>query len=165
MSREIKFRFWDTEQPAMWSQDDIIDFLEGEGGSAWTIFNSMFGDDYWIPMQYTGLKDKNGKEIFEGDILKFIKEHEEGCLCEHCWPIRKNEIVVVKWVYDRWQLLPLDSYKYEDENTEFEDMCAGCASLGGLYSPNHEVPVGEYAENIGNIYENPELLEDINHGL
>lgn len=59
--REIKFRLWDKEEKKMYTPARIfadgftLDFKsENKGG---------------ILMQYTGLKDKNGKEIYEGDIL------------------------------------------------------------------------------------------------
>jgi len=109
-------------------------------------------------MQYTGLHDKNGKEIYEGDWLEFIYAHEPGCACDHCWPCQVGEILGVKWVNDGWELLPPDSYLNGEGDRE--GFCEECSSRGGLYSLNHEMDIGFYTKVIGNIYENPDLLKE-----
>lgn len=66
--REIKFRAWDKKDKKF-----ITDFtIAGDGYCA--RFSNISADiregNDLIPMQYTGLKDKNSKEIYEGDICK-----------------------------------------------------------------------------------------------
>ena len=123
-----KFRAWLKEENKMIEPSDILsisfklcemtpNYLHG--------FEKEKYDFYDLElMQSTGLKDKNGKEIFEGDILF-------GHAGEDFWEIVEFDIEEGKWIRrDIWYNSKLDLSEY-NENMEI----------------------------VGNIYENPELLE------
>lgn len=78
MKREIKFRAWDNEFNKMHPPDDLGIRLDGvllSYDNNVDGFEEVLGwSDRFELLQYTGLKDKNGKEIYEGDVL----ENENG---------------------------------------------------------------------------------------
>jgi len=119
MSREIKFRAWQDNQM-------VTQPLSSNYGAA-RFFGFLYED---VPvMQYTGLLDKNGKEIYEGDILNNI------------------EAVDIAWrqvvEFETGAFWRKDISKGDDSQWEFDGW----------------ETVGEDWEVIGNIYENPELLD------
>ena len=128
MTREIKFRAWDKKQ----NQMVLIDpprYHEKIG--ALVMYSSVLISDEMELMQYTGLKDNNGKDIYEGDIVNLTTNHIADLNPD--WP-KKTSKVEVKW---------------ENAMFKFGDMTMNYMPLR-----NAELKV------IGNIYENPELLEE-----
>ena len=121
-----RFRAWDKETQTMLDVY-LIDFKKSVLiGEHWEFGETNFINfDEIELMQSTGLKDKNGKEIFEGDILF-------GHAGDDFWEIVEFDIEEGKWIRrDIWYNSKL-----------------------GLSENN------KFMEILGNIYENPELLED-----
>jgi uncharacterized phage protein (TIGR01671 family) len=72
MNREIKFRSWDGKRMIT---DPIISDGSDGGETSRVKLNEAIGCYDYELMQYTGLKDKNGKEIYEGDIVAVGENH------------------------------------------------------------------------------------------
>lgn len=123
-----KFRAWDNWRKKMSVVDRI--YIDTKGVRLYDDFGEYWRDfrDVGL-MQSTGLKDKNGKEIFEGDILAV--EADDGVI-----------ILKVSWD-DEHALFVIKTKKFNEE-----------AALAELVDDN-SYPF----EVIGNIYENHELLE------
>lgn len=141
MSREIKFRAWNLEKKIMVyeDEDDSTIYWDGVYCSDVEMVNIRLRNSEYEWMQYTGLKDKNGKKIYEGDIVKYIPLNSE----------RLKELGM-KW----YEYLKVEWGAYSDD----EYVMNVETWMIGIY-PLSEVLLDETVEVIGNIYENPELLE------
>lgn len=130
MEREIRFRIW-CKNKKEWERNRVYIGLNGD---LYDRDNCIYlSPNKHILMQYTGLKDKNGKEVYEGDVVKCEWQNRTGVIDFTCGSFDLREGMFVtplqKLVFNKWKL-----------------------------------------EVIGNIYDNPDLLEkqlpkeDINNG-
>ncbi|MHC1575972.1 MAG: YopX family protein [Methanosarcinaceae archaeon] len=141
--RDIKFRAWDEQQKTMHKVDDIkycpagirvFENVIAENGRR--IISSGIGDVINSPavlMQYTGLHDVNGKEIFDGDIIRRT-EYKPGI-----YTVIWDEYRVAWWLKN-----------IKQRELEYADDYCQLLNNGWEQSRN---------EVIGNRFENPELME------
>ena len=135
--RELKFRAFDTENKT-WTFVTLGDLICGactENG------DKPLSGAKQVWEQYTGLKDKNGKEIYEGDIVERKKL------------ILAREMAIPGWGKDhtdvRRATIVFENGSFYGRSVE--------AGLNFEYSWDE---LEEFFEIIGNIHENPELLEE-----
>ncbi len=140
MKRELKFRCWHKGFPKL----NMLTATPPE-----MLYDNKVGDCLrWLAdgqpvdiMQFTGLKDKNGTEIYEGDILQFLTSRQHG--------FQEDGKLVI--------LPPVQYSKVfvrGDTLYEFE-----CFNVGGN-SIAYNLKYG--CEVVGNIYQNAELLNTLN---
>ena len=147
MNREIKFRgkvFLKEE----WVYGDLV---KTENLCAIKKANG----DYFRPTQvapntvgqYTGLKDCNDKEIYEGDILQLTI------------PDGSTRHFVVEWTTEDRKLMPLSGFEHDGNDIRISGWCFNWEGHCLYPSVIDGVPDNERMEIVGNIHDNPELLK------
>lgn len=144
--REIKFRAWDNAQECyLYNVQRAYDTLSGrvkyENGENADYdeqcFDGFLDDEQYIVEQFTGLHDKNGRKIYEGDILRVTTDEDD-----------ESYVATVKWFgdeyYPAFDLEGIPAAWNYDAN-----------ALSTIFNSGVET-----CEVIGNIHDTPELLEE-----
>ena len=135
MNRPVKFRVWDNELKKFGNPDQyglILRYGLIHGKEKHPEYGIYYNPDVII-QQYTGLNDSNGKDIYEGDIVKTIYDDElsTGVVMYNC------ELGAYR-IKTKKHLLPIVTHRFVEDKPI------------GLITVADKV--------IGNIFENPELL-------
>lgn len=131
--REFKFRIWDPFNENMMNQEDdrYLDSLS----KIWVDFDILKeGENDPIMMQFTGLQDKNGVDIYEGDILSDWVKTDEGLIKSH------NQVF--------WNLF---TASYHLDHSFNQDKSSSRELWQEINDFKYKIS--------GNIYQNPELLK------
>lgn len=130
--REIKFRAWDKKNKKMISHEKLFSIDCSNEFPFLPLLKNMYSENLDVEiMQYTGMHDSTGKEVYEGDIVK-VKDRGTEAIFEIRWRQEGEPM---------WILYP---------NTK-ERWCLHCIEINGEYRDNG-VTV------IGNRWDNQELL-------
>lgn len=132
--REIKFRAWHKGNESFRQKATML--YDRTPGDCLRWLNE--GQNIAQVMQYTGLKDKNGKEIYEGDILNHITYVHSD--------VGRTGVVCFDQVQCIYKLVPIDCYEINAGNGTFTGFA-------------FDRRIAWESEVIGNIYENPELIK------
>ena len=145
--REIKFRVWDKAEHRMFDVEQLVFDPNGELVSIYSYgpdfsndLDALMGEkpdlNEAVLMEYTGLHDKNGREVYESDILRVTDEDGE------------SYVATVKWFgdegYPAFDLEGIPATRFYDAN-----------ALSTIFNSGVET-----CEVIGNVHDSHELSEE-----
>lgn len=184
---EIKFRVWDKQKlkwfpltypknspsSGVWINNvgELFEIRPGLG------LPCALNKDVYETQFYTGLKDKNGKEIYKGDIVQvsqFNGIYNFNGIAQIVWSLFRYTIEPITPT-SSYNLINYDSSYFEKEITWYEAFCKLCKRWRGgrrtekfigpctcgsiCFDYKETISYSNLLEVIGNIFDNPELLE------
>ena len=122
---EFKFGAWNEQEKKMYKE---------VGQTCFPSIEDVFRYGGYILLRYTSLKDKNGKDIYEGDLVKY-KRYADNLIC------------LVEFT------------EYSDGECYGDEKHLGWCVMDGNKNRKNTLPdISSLCEIVGNIYENPNLI-------
>ena len=133
--RQIKFQiYWIAGHEMLYDKNNDLEFRDNENYPITYLSDATNHPESYKVRQYTGLKDKNGTEIYDGDYIRYSTRTINGSIYTHVCRVFQHES-------GTWRI-----EGYHEDNHSYE-------TKGTVYA------VHLICEVIGNIYENPELVK------
>ena len=133
--RQIKFQiYWIAGHEMLYDTNNDLEFRDKENYWITDLSDATNHPESYKVRQYTGLKDKNGTEIYDGDYIRYSMRTINGSIYTHVCRVFQHES-------GTWRI-----EGYHEDNRSYE-------TKGTVYAA-HLI-----CEVIGNIYENPELVK------
>lgn len=151
MKDRFKFRCWHEPTKTMYEVFDFNEnFIRATPDLVVPSIRTLNAMDC-VLIQCTGLKDKHGNLIFEGDIVRYIKKTETSI-----FTVKTEILFQIEWKNSKWKVKPIKIIKGSTG-----DVCG--FDLHDIFRKDayeqHQTEIS--IEVIGNIYENPELLSEV----
>ena len=133
--RQIKFQiYWIAGHEMLYDTNNDLEFRDKENYWITDLSDATNHPENYKVRQYTGLKDKNGVDIYDGDYIRYSMRTINGSIYTHVCRVFQHES-------GTWRI-----EGYHEDNHSYE-------TKGTVYA------VHLICEVIGNIYENPELVK------
>ena len=162
MKREIKFK-GKRKVNGEWVYGDLLHIAggtliyhgsrkEAEVSGAFKFAVQMLDDEVSVVDpntvgQYTGLKDSDGKEIYEGDVLRLII------------PDGSIRHFIVEWATEDRKLMPLSGFEHDGNDIRISGWCFNWNGHRLYPTVIDGIPDNEVMTIIGNVYDNLEILK------
>lgn len=145
MNREIKFRGQPTGKGGVW----MVGIGAYKTHTAEHLVLNAKGDSVEVVRlcQSTGLKDANGKEIYEGDILRLTI------------PDGSIRHFVVEWATEDRKLMPLSGFEHDGNDIRISGWCFNWNGHRLYPTVIDGIPDNDVMIIVGNIFDNPEMMK------
>ena len=129
--RDIRFRAWLQHEKEMSevlvldNQEEKVFVVRKDGAAGWRMFADI------ELTQYTGLKDRNGTEIYDGDYIRYSMRTINGSIYTHVCRVFQHESGT--WRIEGYRE---DNHSYETKGTVYATHLI-CEVIGNIYEHNH----------------------------